>query len=424
MVQIHSLHFFSIMTNKNTNLFIFFLLSLTYLTFFVNGNTSHQLVLCCVFTFLLIIIWDWKTVNWEKILLSLFIIVGFFLITSSNDLFVVYLGVEIQSFSFIILLANTEKNLSKIEAGLKYFIISILSSIIFLTGYLNLFIDNPYFSYLFFSNNNSTGILLISISVLVKLGSWPFHLWIVDVFEGSSWPLFAIFSLIPKISLIIILIRLFNINYFIEVLAAVSLIFGFIGALNQTKVKRLIAYSNISNLGLIILILKFNLLGFHQPIILFLIVYFLNSTTILLILLLFSKEKNLFIINLNNLFILNSIVPISLALIFLSIGGIPPLSGFIPKWILIVNLINGQYFLQAFILITASVFMVIYYLSITYTIYFKSLTNYIKWQVIFQTNILQTKPINKLLISGLLIFVSLSGIIIIDLFYLITIILN
>nr|QZH57641.1 NADH dehydrogenase subunit 2 [Nemalecium lighti] len=388
---------------------IFFRVSLT-------ESLPYQYQVYLILMFILWLILDFDNDNWEKIILSLFMVVGFFIIINTNDLFVVFLGIEIQSFSFIILVSNINEKLSNIEAGLKYFITGILSSITFLIGYLLMWYENPYMSCISFSNGNLSGVYFILISFMIKLGVSPFHLWIIDVLESCSWFLFIVFSIIPKISLILVLTKIINYNFIIELMALLSLISGFMGALNQTKIKRLIAYSNISNMGLILILLKFNLLGYNQPLYLFLILYFINSIIMLVLFKSFTKDNNPFIVNLNKLVVVNSILPLILSLVFLSIGGIPPLSGFYSKWIIILNLINGSFFLQAFLVVIISIFTVIYYLSIMYSVFFRRISNYMKWSNIFLLSQENKISYFKSSITGILLFLSMSSIIIIDLF--------
>ena len=333
-------------------------------------------------------------------------VLGFLIISNSNDLFIVFLGFETQSFSFIVLLSSSKKEFENVEGGLKYFIVGVLSSIFFLVGYLLLWADNPYSSSFLSFDKKNTGWIFILMSVLTKLGSAPLHFWVVDVLESSTWPLFLIFSIIPKISLIFFLLKTLSWTEIFDVIALASLIFGLVGALNQTKIKRLIAYSNVANLGLILLLIKIGNLHNIQPLILFLTVYFINLIVIILLLKWTQLSNNPFIINLNKS--LNNLLPMfTLGMVFLSVGGVPPLSGFIAKWVLITNLISNHYYFQSVVIIFLSILTIIYYLSISYTLFLKKIPNFNKWESIIINQ--DPIPYEKLIFTAFLTFLTLTS---------------
>ena len=371
----------------------------------------YPYIICYCFLILIVLLWKWSNTPWEKIVLYFSMVVGFLLITTSNDLFIVFLGVELQSFSFIILLANDKSKFNSVEGGLKYFIVGIISSIFFLLGYLLLWLESPYSPSLFTFNKENIGWILILLSVLTKLGCAPLHFWIIDVLESSNWSLFIIFSLLPKISLIILLSKILSWSIVFDTLAFSSLILGLMGALNQTKIKRLIAYSSVSNLGLILFLLKTWNLNENQPLYFYMVIYFVNLVTIILLLKFTQKSENPYLINVNK--DLNKIFPIlGLSLVFLSVGGVPPFSGFIPKWTLILNLIQEKHYFQSVIVVFLSILTIVYYLSIAYTMFLKKKPNFHTWEYILSCN--KHISYGNLSVTAMLIFMSLTSIFIIN----------
>ena len=204
-------------------------------------------------------------------------IIGILTIISSYDLITMYLAIELQSLCFYIV-ANLKfySNFS-IEAGLKYFILGALSSGILLfgcsllygfTGLTN-FLDLTilfYYNILEGFNLNHykgalVGIIFIYCGILFKIGIVPFHMWVSDIYEGSPTNITFFFAVVPQISILSLLLRLniiFLYSYikylyiFLLFLSIFSILVGTLGAIYQTKLKRIIAFSGISNMGYIL----------------------------------------------------------------------------------------------------------------------------------------------------------------------------
>nr|YP_009241686.1 NADH dehydrogenase subunit 2 [Dichomeris ustalella]AMP87953.1 NADH dehydrogenase subunit 2 [Dichomeris ustalella] len=288
---------------------------------------------------------------------------------SANSWFGCWIGLEINLLSFIPLISNS-KNLMSSEASLKYFLVQSIASINFLFFIL--------FKMILFKNfelNNFISIIINS-TLLMKMGSAPFHFWFPNMIEGLSWFNCFILMTWQKISPMILLSYYFNKNFLIIIMIMNSII-GAIGGLNQTSLRKLMAFSSINNLGWMLStffisenlwILYLSLYSFLISIMCFLFfmlnMYFINQ---------------LFIIN------LNSMIKISLLINFLSLGGLPPFIGFFPKWIVINFLILNKIFILTFIFIFMSLIMLFYYIRIIYSSF---MFNYIKlkWFKIFIKN--------------------------------------
>ena len=179
----------------------------------------------------------------EYSILILFALLGIFFICSSNDLITAYLSIELQSLSFYIMASMKKNSTFSVEAGLKYFILGAFSSSLFLFGSSILYgasgtinfedLKNLFFSvYLDYSNtytpDNHTfikhifldsnliqfALTFIFISLLFKLAVAPFHLWSIDVYEGSPSSSSFFFAVIPKLAIFILLIRIFYSSFF------------------------------------------------------------------------------------------------------------------------------------------------------------------------------------------------------------------
>nr|YP_009317194.1 NADH dehydrogenase subunit 2 [Stathmopoda auriferella]AOX13376.1 NADH dehydrogenase subunit 2 [Stathmopoda auriferella] len=286
---------------------------------------------------------------------------------SSNSWFGCWIGLEINLLSFIPLISNSNNLLSS-EASLKYFLTQSIASINFLFFII--------FKMIFFKNFefNNLFSLMINSSLYMKMGSVPFHFWFPNITEGLSWLNCFILMTWQKISPMILLSYYFNKNFLI-IIMILNTIIGAIGGLNQTSLRKLMAFSSINNLGWMLstILISENLLMF----------YFLMYSFLISIMCFSFFMLNLYYINQLFIFNLNSMIKLSLFINFLSLGGLPPFIGFFPKWIIINFLILNKMFFMTLIFIMTSLIMLIFYIRIIYSNF---LLNYfkLKW---FKTNI-------------------------------------
>nr|YP_010048889.1 NADH dehydrogenase subunit 2 [Paralipsa gularis]QPK77262.1 NADH dehydrogenase subunit 2 [Paralipsa gularis] len=316
----------------------------------------------------------------------LFILIFSTLISiSSNSWFGCWIGLEINLLSFIPLISNSSNLLSS-EASLKYFLTQSIASINFIFSILlKLFMMKN------FEINNFISIMINS-SLLMKMGSAPFHFWFPNISEGLSW--FNNFLLMTwqKITPMILLSYYFNKN-FIMIIMIINAIIGAIGGLNQTSLRKLMTFSSINNLGWMLasIMISENLWMFY------LIMYsFLISIMCFLFQLL-----NMFFIN--QLFIsnMNYMIKMFLLINFLSLGGLPPFIGFFPKWILINFLLTNNFFITTFIFIMMSLIMLFFYIRIIYSSFMFNYIN-LKWMKIYLKN-------KFMILINILSFLSISG---------------
>nr|YP_007316753.1 NADH dehydrogenase subunit 2 [Choristoneura longicellana]ADQ63995.1 NADH dehydrogenase subunit 2 [Choristoneura longicellana] len=277
---------------------------------------------------------------------------------SSNSWFGCWIGLEINLLSFIPLISNS-KNLFSSEASLKYFLIQSIASINFLfTILIKMMFMN-------LEMNNIISILMNS-TLLMKMGSAPFHFWFPNIMEGLSWMNCFILMTWQKISPMILLSYYFF-DKFLNLILILNVIIGAIGGLNQTSLRKLLAFSSINNLGWMLssIMISENLWMFY-----FMFYSFLNSIMCFLFFLLNIYFINqLFIINLNNM------IKLSLMINLLSLGGLPPFIGFFPKWMMINFMLKNKFFIMTFIFIMMSLIMLLYYIRIIYS---SLMFNYLK----------------------------------------------
>lgn len=265
----------------------------------------------------------------------------------------VWIGLEINLLSFIPLIRN-KKNIYLSESSIKYFIVQAIGSAILLfTIILFFLIENLNFNFNYIMN------IFISSIILLKIGAAPFHFWFPSISEGLNWINNLILISWQKIAPIIILSYSLNLNYLI-ISIILSAIVGSLGGLNQTSLRKLIAFSSINHIGWIIRRLLFN-----ENIWL---IYFSFYFILLINIFLFFNFLNIYYINQTfiNLFS-NKYLKIIFFLLLLSLGGLPPFLGFFPKWIIIELIISKNLYFMIFIIVIFTLITLFFYIRITYT---------------------------------------------------------
>ena len=323
---------------------------------------------------------------------------GSFLMVMTDNLFIFYLALEMQNLCFYVLASLKRYSNFSTEAGLKYFLLGAFSSSILLFGIsiiygilgtLNL---NEIQILLYYNNFENYSILLfislffIISGLLFKLGSAPFHYWVPDVYEGSPTIITMFFSIMPKIVLSFVLVKLYFFIFFFEIkyisflfliCGIFSIIVGIYNAMFQIKIKRFLAYSAIANVGFILL--GFSTMTFDGIFAsLFYLFCYIFSISLIFFLLLNVRYYNgkeiyyLYDLSLlkNHPFLMYSII-----IIFFSFAGIPPLIGFFGKFFLFMALLNSfNYLLLLFILIL-SVISSFYYLRVIRFLFFTKIND-------------------------------------------------
>jgi NADH-quinone oxidoreductase subunit N len=353
--------------------------------------------------------------------LFLLSILSLLLLISSSDLISLYLLIEMQALCFYVLATFKKNSAFSTEAGLKYFVTGSFISGFFLfgasliygsLGTLNLTNISLLLAFPFSTFNNDLkliiliGIIFVTVTLLFKIAAAPFHFWAPDVYEGSPLASTVVFSIVPKLAIFYFFIKWISaINIFFFDIQSMLMFFGvfstFVGtffALSQKRLKRLIIYSSIAQIGFLVAALSLNSLNGFVSVYFFLIVYIITSILIWGHFTIFysfqSKIDSFYNRNSNSLFISsisnfaksNSLWAFSFVIIFFSIAGIPPLTGFLAKIMILFDLIDSKFLYTAIALIILSSISVFYYLKVIKIMFFepkKVEKNKEKFQVIF-----------------------------------------
>jgi len=301
--------------------------------------------------------------NLTKITFFTLLIFRTLLSISSSNWLSIWIGLELNLFSIIPIL-NFKSSIYSIEATIKYFLIQAFASILLLIFLINKNI-------LFINYNN----LLIIIPLLIKLRLIPFHLWLPSIIEGLNWISCLLIITWQKITPLIIISYL-NTNkniIFLITLISINSIFG----LNQNSIRKILAISSINNTTWILFAI---LINENLWINYFLIYSILNFLIIKLI-----RNYNINYINQIKFFNLNFFFKLNILILIFSIIGLPPIIGFLIKWILIKTLIHNNIYIIIIILIILTILNLIFYIKITYFLLFNfNLFN--KWYLQYKKN--------------------------------------
>lgn len=390
----------------------------------ITPYTIYIKILILIITLLYIIIMnEYMKLNVNKYsliysdytLLILFNVLGMCLFVESYNSLLIYICIELQSYSIYLITSRYNNSYYSSKSGLIYFLIGSLASIMILiglvilysiTGLTNIYDINMYLSV----NNINSNILLLSyilifIGLLFKIGIAPLHNWIINIYVDVPTIITIWISLVTKISILTFIYtliynmsnifitqsdNLLNILYILSILSILSMIIGAIGGISQINIKRIIAYSGLANSGYMLYAIIANNQLTLQAYIFNISQYSLTHINWFLILILTIIYKAIYsYINTNNkemkylpqlsniygYIVINPYLSFSYIVTLSSLIGIPPLLGFYGKYYMIITGIYSGYLYSSIILIFVSGITAYYYSYIINLLTFKVFNN-------------------------------------------------
>ena len=336
---------------------------------------------------------EMKINYFEYPLLLLFSVLGMFFMISSNDLMSFYLGLELQSLALYILASIDRDNLKSNESGIKYFVLSALSSGLLLYGCSLLygFTGSTNFEEINLKMElENTGAIFAMVFILVglafKVSAVPFHMWTPDVYQGSPSSVTSFFAVVPKVAGLAILIRFVQIPFeqlvdqwknILVFMALASMILGAVAAIGQTNIKRLIAYSSIGHIGYALAGISTGTVTGYSSSITYISIYAIMNLGVFGCIFLMKKDGKYCedIKDLAGISKQNPLLAISFLIIMFSLAGIPPLAGFFAKFYVFMSVIESGMYTLAIIGLLSTVISAFYYLRIIKIIYFDEIKN-------------------------------------------------
>ena len=324
----------------------------------------------------------------EYPILILSSVLGMMIMISSNDLIVFYMGLELQSLALYVLATFNRDQLKSSEAGLKYFVLSALSSGLLLygcsliygfTGSTNFNIIADQLNYNEYAL--TFGIVFILVGLAFKISAVPFHMWAPDVYEGSPTSVTLFFTMVPKIAALTVFIRFLYVPFLnlidqwqmiLIFLSIASMLFGAIAAIGQTNLKRLVAYSSIGHIGYTLAGLATGSNEGIQSSVIYITIYIIMNLGLFSCLLMMKRNNEYYedIEDLSGLSKNHPLLSLSLLVILFSLAGIPPLAGFFAKFYIFKSVIEQSMYFLAIVGLLSTVIAAFYYLRIIKIIYF------------------------------------------------------
>jgi len=326
----------------------------------------------------------------EYPILVLSSILGMMVMISSNDLILFYMGLELQSLALYVLASFNRDNILSSESGLKYFVLSALSSGLLLYGCSLIygFSGSTNFNLIAENINHSSygltfGIIFIITGLAFKISAVPFHMWAPDVYEGSPTSVTIFLAILPKIAALTVFIRILYVPFLniidqwqiiIVFLSIASMLFGSIAAIGQKNLKRLAAYSSIGHMGYALAGVSVGTNQGIQSSITYILIYLFMNLAFFSCLFMLRRNEKYFenIEDLSGLSKNHPILSFSFLIVLFSLAGIPPLAGFFAKFYIFSAVIEQSMYFLAITGLLSTVIAAFYYLRLIKIIYFDS----------------------------------------------------
>lgn len=325
----------------------------------------------------------------EYFLILLCTLIGLFILSSANDFLLLFVSLEVITLSFYILTSYAKKELLSIEAGLKYLIIGSLASAFVVYGISLIYLaagstSFPAVREIFTADPHNQlmliGLFMIIAGIGFKVAAFPFQFWVPDVYEGAPTPVVSFLSVGSKAAGFAALLRiLFTVfpafqerSLLLSTLAALTLLYGNLGALVQTNIKRLFGYSSIGHAGYLLIALAAGSHFSASALLYYLVAYGITTLAVFLILTLCGLQLGSDSIQAyRGLGKSSPVIAGCLFLALLSSAGVPPLAGFAGKFLVLLAAVEAHLSWLALLGALMVAVSLYYYLALVRTMYFE-----------------------------------------------------
>nr|WIM50813.1 NADH dehydrogenase subunit 2 [Conus ventricosus] len=284
----------------------------------------------------------------------------------------IWAGLEMNLIGFLPMLIY-QKKISESESAVKYFIIQALGSSLLIFGSLLGFSTSFSWDMMSGGMGETLGLCVLVSGLSVKLGVFPFHYWVPSVMAGLSWVSCMLLATWQKLAPLFLLLSLCELNemkgllILFCVISGGSALVGGMGGLNQTQVRALLAYSSIGHLGW----MTFAMLHSEWCMKLYLFIYLGIITSLFVSLWLKDSSAMKNVSSLKHFKVYHLVI----MLLLLSLSGLPPLLGFVSKWLVVFIGSSGPFSFIIFLLILGSLMSLFYYLSLFFSFFLNSFKN-------------------------------------------------
>jgi NADH-quinone oxidoreductase subunit N len=329
--------------------------------------------------------------RFEFPVLMLFAAVGMMVMASATNLMTLYMGLELHSLALYVLAAFARDELRASEAGLKYFVLGALASGLLLYGISLIYgfsgtMDFTNLTRLLTTPETASpglvvGLVFVLAGLVFKISVVPFHMWTPDVYEGAPTPVTAFFATAPKVAAMALILRIMATPFghlagewrlLVILISIASMILGALGAIGQSSIKRLMAYSSIGHMGYALIGLAAGTPEGIRGVLVYMIVYvFMSAGTFACIIAMRRKgQMREQISDLAGLARTDPALALAMAVFMFSMAGIPPLAGFFGKLYVFLAAVQSGLWTLAIIGVLTSVVGAYYYIRVIKVMYF------------------------------------------------------
>lgn len=316
----------------------------------------------------------------EAVSLVLFSSLGSLVLTGAQDLIMMLVSLELSALPLYVLMGYSRNSVRGLEGALKYFLFSVLTTMVMLYGLSFVYGAAGSTSYADFANISYNRYMLLIIGLCLvgffaKLSAAPFHFWAPDAFTGASSWIVAFVSTVPKISGVVALIRFVmafdtfmgpQLAWLIAAVASVSMVIGNLAALKQENLKRMMAYSSIAHAGYLLLAVA-ALNNYVGAALIYIVVYSVATLGIMLI----AQEVGPTLEHFKGLAKSRPATAWAMVVMLCSLIGIPPLAGFFGKLYLFVGALQANLLVVVVLALIMSIVSCVYYLRVVYVMFFE-----------------------------------------------------
>jgi NADH-quinone oxidoreductase subunit N len=315
-------------------------------------------------------------------------LVGMMVMVSATDLLTLFVGLELMTIVFYVLVGFDLKSVKSSEAGIKYAILGSASSAVFLYGvsWIYGFTGNIMLSQIAEHITASPAVLfgmgLMIAGFCFKLSIVPFHMWAPDVYEGAPIPVTAMLAMASKAAGFAIMLRVFFVAFgdlqvywlpIISVLAGLSMVVGIVGAIWQTNTKRMLAYSSIAQAGYILSgMLAANPAGVKGMLVYAVLYMFANVGAFAVTIAVYNQCGSDDIEDLSGLSQKSPLLAVVMTVSLMSMAGLPPMAGFVGKMYIFMAIADNGYLWLAILGLVMSMISVYYYILVVKAMYGKA----------------------------------------------------
>jgi NADH-quinone oxidoreductase subunit N len=357
----------------------------------------------------------------EFILLILFAMIGSLFLASANDFLLFFVALETMSISLYIMTAYLRDDESSIEAGVKYLILGALSTAVFLFGLSYVYGTTGSTNYFMIREKMATwsalppafvfGMVMIVAALGFKISAVPFQLWVPDVYQGAPTPVTAFLATASKTAGFAALTRLVltvfapaqtHLSWVFGILAALTVVYGNLGAIPQTNIKRLLGYSSIGHAGYLLI----GLAAFHasgkEALLLYLLSYVFSTACAFLVLIALTHTmKTDDIKELAGLSKRSPMLAAAMLVALMSLAGVPPLAGFFAKFYILWAAAKAEYMWLVVVGVLNVVTSLYYYLKVVKTIYVDEPADAKPLAVSFDHRVIQLFAVCAIVVMGI-----------------------